>query len=433
MQEVKRPATATTSKASEPVKTNVVKERPLSSGASDRKATQPTQIVHRQNVEKVVSQETRQNYTKDRRTKVQQTQNVQKNQQTIEKTRNLVTKKGQKKKVKLKHIALIGSLFPILFSLVLFFGVLISADSDDENSNFSSGITGMNLSAEVLKHQPMVEKYARENGISEYVNVLLAIIQVESGGTAEDVMQSSESLGLPPNSLDTESSIKQGCKYFASLLSSCKNQGIDDLNVAIQSYNYGGGYVGYVAGKGKKHTFYLAESFAREKSGGKKVTYTNPIAVAKNGGWRYGYGNMFYVEVVNQYLAVPQVSGELAQKVMNEALKYQGWKYVYGGSNPNTSFDCSGLTQWCYGKAGVSLPRTAQAQYDATQHLPLSQAKAGDLVFFHSTYNAGSYVTHVGILVSPTQMYHAGNPIGYADLNNSYWQQHLIGAGRVKQ
>lgn len=98
MQEVKRPATATTSKASEPVKTNVIKERPLSSGASDRKATQPAQPVHRQNVEKVVSQETRQNYTKDRRIKVQQTQSVQKNQQTTEKTRNFVTKKGQKKK-----------------------------------------------------------------------------------------------------------------------------------------------------------------------------------------------------------------------------------------------------------------------------------------------------------------------------------------------
>ena len=102
MQEVKRPATATTSKASAPVKTNVVKERPLSSGASDRKATQPAQPVHslsqQQNVEKVVSQETHQNDTKDRRIKVQQTQTVQKNQQTIEKTRNLVTKKGQKKK-----------------------------------------------------------------------------------------------------------------------------------------------------------------------------------------------------------------------------------------------------------------------------------------------------------------------------------------------
>ena len=91
MQEVKRPATALTSKASEPVKTTVIKERPLSSGASDKQVTQSAQPVHRQNVEKVVSQETRQNYTKDRRTKVQQTQ-------TTEKTRNLVTKKGQKKK-----------------------------------------------------------------------------------------------------------------------------------------------------------------------------------------------------------------------------------------------------------------------------------------------------------------------------------------------
>ena len=89
MQEVKRPAIAQTPKASEPVKANVIKERPLSSGASDKKATQSAQITHRQNVEKVVSQETRQNYTKDRRTKVQQ---------TTEKTRNLVTKKGQKKK-----------------------------------------------------------------------------------------------------------------------------------------------------------------------------------------------------------------------------------------------------------------------------------------------------------------------------------------------
>ena len=89
MQEIKRPATAPTSKASEPVKTKAVKERPLFSGTSDRKATQSAQLVHRQNVEKVVSQETRQNDTKDRRTKVQQ---------TTEKTRNLVTKKGQKKK-----------------------------------------------------------------------------------------------------------------------------------------------------------------------------------------------------------------------------------------------------------------------------------------------------------------------------------------------
>ena len=98
MQEVKRPATATTSKASEPVKTTVIKERPLSSGASDRKATQSVQPVHRQNVEKVVSQETRQNYKAERTTKTQTFEQSKRTTEHTEKNRNLVTKKGQKKK-----------------------------------------------------------------------------------------------------------------------------------------------------------------------------------------------------------------------------------------------------------------------------------------------------------------------------------------------
>lgn len=100
--------------------------------------------------------------------------------------------------MKIKHMLVIGSIFPLLFSLVLFFGVLISAEDDDGGGGSSSWVTGMNLSAEVLKHQPMVEKYAREYGISEYVPYLLAIIQVESGGKGNDVMQSSESLDYRP-------------------------------------------------------------------------------------------------------------------------------------------------------------------------------------------------------------------------------------------
>ena len=98
MQEVKRPATATTSKISEPVKTSVIKERPLSSGASDRKASQPIQPAHRQNVEKVVSQETRQNYKAERTTKTQTFEQSKRTTEHTEKNRNLVTKKGQKKK-----------------------------------------------------------------------------------------------------------------------------------------------------------------------------------------------------------------------------------------------------------------------------------------------------------------------------------------------
>lgn len=331
--------------------------------------------------------------------------------------------------LKMKMVVSMGILFAVLFSLLMFVAVIFTED-DDDNSNFNQGIIGMNLSAEVLAHRPMVEKYCKEFEIEDYTNYILAIMQVESGGKGEDVMQSSESLGLPPNSLSTEESIKQGCKYFSQLLATSKSKETD-IDSVVQSYNYGGGFLDYVFTRGKKYTYDLAEGFSREKSGGQKVDYPNPIAIPINGGWRYSYGNQFYVKLVSQYLSVAHFDDETVQKIMDEALKYQGWKYVYGGSSPSTSFDCSGLTQWSFAKAGSTLPRTAQAQYDAMQHLPLDQAKAGDLVFFHSTYNAGSYITHVGIYVGNNRMFHAGDPIGYADLTTNYWQAHLVGAGRV--
>ena len=252
--------------------------------------------------------------------------------------------------MKLKHFAVFGGIFTVIICLLLFLFILTADDEENSTSHFD--FSGLNLSEEVLKHQPTVEKYAKEYGVSDYVNYLLAIMQVESGGTGTtDVMQASESLGLPLNSLSTEESIKQGCKYFSELLKSAESKGCD-INTVVQAYNYGGGFIDYVANHGKKYTFELAVSFAKDKSGGVKVTYKNEIAIKENGGWRYKYGNMFYVRLVNQYLAVPNFSDATVQAIFNEALKYQGWKYVYGGSNPNTSFDCSGLTSWCYGKAG---------------------------------------------------------------------------------
>ncbi|MCH3964620.1 MAG: bifunctional lysozyme/C40 family peptidase [Clostridium sp.] len=331
--------------------------------------------------------------------------------------------------MKLKHLIVLGVVFAVLLSLLIFVAVFIS-DEDSENGS-EIDLAGSNLSQEVLAHKLMVEKYAREYGIEEYVGYLLAIMQVESGGQGVDVMQSIESAGVLQNSFSVEESIKQGCKYFASLLEYSKKKGCD-INTVLQSYNYGEGFIDYVAGHGKKYTFELAESFAREKSGGNKVTYTNPIAVRKNGGWMYSYGNMFYVPLVSQCLTAHRFDNATVQIIMTEALKYQGWKYVFGGSNPNTSFDCSGLVQWCFGKAGIKLSRTAQEQYDMMQHISLSEAKPGDLVFFHGTYNAGTYITHVGIFVGNNRMYNAGNPIGYADLTTSYWREHLVSAGRIK-
>lgn len=333
--------------------------------------------------------------------------------------------------MKLKALIIASSgMFVLFFSLLLFVVVLFSDEEDGGSSHIQYG--SVNVSTEVLVHKPLLEKYARQYGIEEYIHVLLAIIQVESGGTLKDVMQSSESLGLPPNSLSTEESIKQGCKYFSELVASAEAKGCD-LNAVIQSYNYGGGFLDYVSIRGKKCTFQLAENFSRDKSGGAKVIYTNPIAVEKNGGWRYHYGNMFYVLLVSQYLTVAQFDDETVQAIMDEALKYEGWRYVFGGAFPTTSFDCSGLVQWCFGKAGISMPRTAQEQYNVTQHIPLSEAKAGDLVFFHSTYNAGTYITHVGIYQGNNRMFHAGDPIGYADLTSSYWQQHLASVGRISK
>ena len=333
--------------------------------------------------------------------------------------------------MKLKYFLILGSV-PLLFIIsIVMFMLLISGDGTD--SSTLPNVTGTSLSAEVLAHRDTVEKYAKKYEIEDYIMYILAIMQVESGGKGKDVMQSSESLGLPVNTLDTEESIEQGCKYFSSLLSSAKSKGIDDINVVIQSYNYGGGYINYVLKKGNKHTFELAQEFSKEKASGLKVTYTNPIAVKVNGGWRYNYGNMFYVELVSQYLVVTKFDDETVQKIMEEALKYQGWRYVYGGSNPNTSFDCSGLIQWCYGVAGITLPRTAQQQYDAdnVQHIPFEEAEAGDLIFFHSTYEIADYVTHIGIYVGDGKMYHAGDPIGY-EVIGDYWKSHLICAGRIK-
>ena len=105
---------------------------------------------------------------------------------------------------------------------------------------------GNSVSEEVLKHRSMVEKYAKESDILDYVPILLAIIKLNLVAQWRTSCKSSESAGLPPNSLSTEASIKQGCIYFASLVKSSKELGCDQDSI-IQAYNYGGGYLNYVA------------------------------------------------------------------------------------------------------------------------------------------------------------------------------------------
>ncbi len=121
------------------------------------------------------------------------------------------------------------------------------------------------------------------------------------------------------------------------------------------------------------------------------------------------------------------------QALMEEAAKYLGFPYVWGGSNPSTSFDCSGFVCWVFTNSGVhNLPRTtAQGIYDQCTPVPASDAKAGDIIFFTGTYNSAGAVSHVGIYCGNGTMIHCGDPISYASINSPYWQSHFYAFGRI--
>lgn len=116
-----------------------------------------------------------------------------------------------------------------------------------------------------------------------------------------------------------------------------------------------------------------------------------------------------------------------------EASRYIGYPYVWGGSSPSTSFDCSGYVCWVYTQSGVYyLPRTtAQGIFDRCAVVPRDEAKPGDLVFFTGTYASSTPVSHVGIYVGENRMLHCGSPIGFADLTSQYWSGHYYATGRL--
>ena len=115
--------------------------------------------------------------------------------------------------------------------------------------------------------------------------------------------------------------------------------------------------------------------------------------------------------------------------LMEEATKYIGWPYVWGGSSPSTSFDCSGYVSWVINHSGWNVGRLgAQGLYNICT--PTSSPRPGDLVFFKGTYDTPG-VSHCGIYVGDGRMLHCGDPIGYANLNTSYWQSHFYAYGRL--
>ena len=131
------------------------------------------------------------------------------------------------------------------------------------------------------------------------------------------------------------------------------------------------------------------------------------------------------------------LTDEKFRRMINEAEKYLGYPYVWGGSNPSTSFDCSGFVSWVINHSGNgwSVGRLgAKGLKGICDIIPPDQAKPGDLIFFHHTYDAPdpSDATHVGIYVGDGMMIHCGNPISYASTESSYWQSHFLCFGRIR-
>lgn len=129
------------------------------------------------------------------------------------------------------------------------------------------------------------------------------------------------------------------------------------------------------------------------------------------------------------------LTNERFANMMREAEKYLGYPYVWGGSSPSTSFDCSGFVSWVINHCGNGWNvgrQTASGLKNLCQMVPPSQAQAGDLIFFEGTYDSLGPISHVGIYVGNGMMIHCGNPISYANINTSYWQEHFYGFGRLE-
>lgn len=338
---------------------------------------------------------------------------------------------GLKAKLIIGGIAIVA----MLLLIIVLGAVSMLQGNQNSGSNSIFGYGTAQVSAEVLQYRDDIERELGKHGKTEYTDLLLALMQQESGGRGNDPMQASESkCGYIGCITSPSESIEYGVRHFLSVLEKADY----DIKLTLQSYNFGGGFIDFVMKNGGAYTKELAIKFSQMMY--QKLAHTGiyrchrPSAIANNA----CYGDIEYVDAVLKYLPSSVANGNIEamgdefNTVFGEMKRYEGFPYTFGGNSPATSFDCSSLMQWAFKKIGVNLPRTAQEQYNAVQKISASELKAGDLVFFTGTYNAGRPVTHVGMYVGNGMMYDANSGgIGFSNLNDSYWQSHLYAYGRV--
>lgn len=299
-------------------------------------------------------------------------------------------------------------LFPLLIVGLFFVFFMFIAGSSSSTTHTASE-EGQNLPEAVLHWKDKVTKEAIKNEISEAIPYLLGIIMAESGGNSEkypDIMQCSESQGKPPNSIkDPNESIEVGVKYFADMWKGHRDY--DVLNI-VQAYNFGGGFLSH---SGKSYSLDNAIQFSKTQAGGKTVTYTNPIAISLGYDYRYAYGNMFYAQIVKQYITSTSNNNSQGNStIVKTALKELDEGTHDGGEKYWRWYGFNGRVEWCaifvsYNaeKSGVKMERFAYCPTGIENFKAKNQwlgkgklPKSGNIIFFD--WDGDSVSDHVGIV-----------------------------------
>lgn len=310
---------------------------------------------------------------------------------------------------------------PLILIIIPVLSVIIAIGGQGQSNNSGVELGSANVSASVLAWKPTVEKYASQYDMSQYVNLILAVMQQESGGTAVDVMQASEGAfnkeyPKTPNGItDPDYSISCGIQELKEALTEAGAKGTSDIpgiSLALQTYNFGTGFISYAKANGG-YSIAVVKAFSSKE--------------AKIYGWS-SYGDVSYVAHVFQYYnatGTVATSGDLSG-IISTAQQQEGKPYVWGGSGPN-SFDCSGLVYYCYVNNGYKIQReTAQGYYDMSTKT--TTPIAGDLVFFGSIGN----IEHIGIYIGNNEMIDAPQTGENVKIQNCNWSD-FVGYGHLNK
>ena len=350
---------------------------------------------------------------------------------------NSLVQSQVKRKLNKKLIALIFSSFGLTVILsVLLLTILVGIISSSNNSSSDIDyIPSLNIPPEVERYRSVVQFECNNNGVPELVDVVLALITQESYGRLADVMQSSESQGLPPGTItDPNLSIKLGVKYFSGVYKNAKEKASKNIiETTLQGYNFGIGFVNWSIKRDGGWTQENAIEFSRIHSNGSQRS---------NGTYRYG--DQLYVQHVKRYLAPNDGSikgnkvnsGTPSNNLVIEKAIKSGSNWIgrssYGmGWGRNQSdissgrFDCSSFVHYAFNQAGFSLGNVSGTTTDTLvnkgKKVDISKARRGDLVFF-DTYKTNG---HVGIYLGNGQFLQCSGSKGVniASLSNPYWKQ----------